>query len=654
MGTLNKNILHLEEGPGDSSSSSDEEINTIGNVPTEWYADLPHIGYTRSGTKLLKRNQSGPQPPVYVKNGFYYLYDEKNDEEFALSKQDLRRLVSIVRLQNPSGATESGFVGEEVVFWTGTPRVEPIRNVNVRKRSFLPSRHEATLVIRLVRSILRRQGQKELNSQKTTEADFDIWEQPNSDQVGRRVRHFLPPPKKPLPSHEESYRPPPEFLLNEEEKSKRRENDEFLPETYDFLRHVPVSTALIREHFERCLELYRAPRMRKRRTKIDPETLLPKLPSPETLRPFPDSRIASFGPHSDTILSVSLHSSGQWLASSCQDGSVVIWEIATGVCRVKIDFREKLESMLASFEPTTESRKESTEQHETFPVLHVSWSPKENDFILAACIKQFIIVINLSDILYPGEAQDSQWFGYAATEEETSLDWKEWKDELGRVAIIKHSKRVEHVHWHQKGDYFAVVTKDAFGSFLLVHQLSRKRSQSPFSKSAKGVLTAEFHPFKSLFFIATKHHIRIYDLARAKLVNKLYTGVSEISAMSLHPSGNHVLVGSIEGQLVWFDLDLSSRPYKRVRDHTYTVSSIAFHPTLPLFADASDDETIAIFHATVYEDLLQNPLIVPLKIFKVPCSTKGKLVSVICWHSQLPWLFVSDADGYIRLYGDTS
>ncbi|GJD10330.1 Ribosome biogenesis protein bop1-A [Galdieria sulphuraria] len=124
--------------------------------------------------------------------------------------------------------------------------------------------------------------------------------------------------------------------------------------------------------------------------------------------------------------------------------------------------------------------------------------------------------------------------------------------------------------------------------------------------------------------------------------------------MSVHPSGNHVLIGSVEGQLVWFDLDLSSRPYKRIRDHTYTVSSIAFHPTLPLFADASDDQTVAVFHATVYEDLLQNPLIVPLKVLKLPHNSKGTGVWSICWHPQLPWLFVSGIDEYVRLYADTS
>ena len=43
---------------------------------------------------------------------------------------------------------------------------------------------------------------------------------------------------------------------------------------------------------------------------------------------------------------------------------------------------------------------------------------------------------------------------------------------------------------------------------------------------------------------------------------------------------------------------------------------MAYHKRLPLFASCSDDGSIQIFHGMVYSDLLQNPLIVPVKILK--------------------------------------
>lgn len=32
--------------------------------------------------------------------------------------------------------------------------------------------------------------------------------------------------------------------------------------------------------------------------------------------------------------------------------------------------------------------------------------------------------------------------------------------------------------------------------------------------------------------------------------------------MVVHPSGDHIILGSYDKKLCWFDLDLSSKPYK--------------------------------------------------------------------------------------------
>ena len=37
-----------------SDSSDEETLNTVGNVPAEWYADFPHIGYDIHGQKIMK------------------------------------------------------------------------------------------------------------------------------------------------------------------------------------------------------------------------------------------------------------------------------------------------------------------------------------------------------------------------------------------------------------------------------------------------------------------------------------------------------------------------------------------------------------------------------------------------------------------------
>ena len=50
--------------------------------------------------------------------------------------------------------------------------------------------------------------------------------------------------------------------------------------------------------------------------------------------------------------------------------------------------------------------------------------------------------------------------------------------------------------------------------------------------------------------------------------------------------------------------------------HAKAIRNVNYHKRLPLFASCSDDGSIQIFHGMVYNDLLQNPLIVPVKILK--------------------------------------
>ena len=95
-----------------------------------------------------------------------------------------------------------------------------------------------------------------------------------------------------LPGHAESYNPPPEYVPNENEKQlwesradepyKRKLN--FLPKKHDCLRKVPMYERFINERFERCLDLYLAPRARKMRLTIQPEDLVPQLPKPHDLQ----------------------------------------------------------------------------------------------------------------------------------------------------------------------------------------------------------------------------------------------------------------------------------------------------------------------------------------------------------------------------------
>ncbi len=42
-------------------------------------------------------------------------------------------------------------------------------------------------------------------------------------------------------------------------------------------------------------------------------------------------------------------------------------------------------------------------------------------------------------------------------------------------------------------------------------------------------------------------------------------------------AGDHLIVGSEDKRLAWYDLDLSSKPYRALRYHNYAVRGTAFH-----------------------------------------------------------------------------
>ena len=84
--------------------------------------------------------------------------------------------------------------------------------------------------------------------------------------------------------------------------------------------------------------------------------------------------------------------------------------------------------------------------------------------------------------------------------------------------------------------------------------------------------------------------------------------------------------------------------------HSRAIRSLQFHPTYPLFASSSDDGSIQIFHSRVYNDLMTDPLIVPLKILRGHHVIDGLGVLQVKWCSKHPWLVSSAADGTVAVW----
>ena len=186
--------------------------------------------------------------------------------------------------------------------------------------------------MKIVRAI--RQGRIVPNKPKTALRQpqfYSVWDEEPSNQPAP-----LPAPKPRLPTHAESYNPPEEYLPTEEERKQWEETDkedrerDFLPQKYSSLRLVPGYDQFIQERFNRQLDLYLAPRIQRTKLRIDPNSLIPKLPSPSSLKPFPIHKSLHVTHSNTRVRCVSASPDGIWVASGDEEGNVHLWEAHIG------------------------------------------------------------------------------------------------------------------------------------------------------------------------------------------------------------------------------------------------------------------------------------------------------------------------------------
>jgi ribosome biogenesis protein ERB1 len=137
---------------------------------------------------------------------------------------------------------------------------------------------------------------------------------------------------------------------------------------------------------------------------------------------------------------------------------------------------------------------------------------------------------------------------------------------------------------------------------------------------------------------------------KQEMIRKLMPGCKWISKIAIHPKGDNLIVSTYDKKVMWFDLDLSVKPYQTLKLHTSAVRGCAFHLRYPLFATGGDDRGVIVHHGMVYSDLLKNALVVPLKRLEYheKCSDYG--IFEVLFHTTQPWLFSSGSDFTVRLY----
>ncbi|XP_010260498.1 PREDICTED: ribosome biogenesis protein BOP1 homolog isoform X2 [Nelumbo nucifera] len=622
----------------EESDSSEDEVaprNTIGDVPLKWYEDEEHIGYDITGKKIKKQARKDKLDSFLAgaddSKNWRKVYDEYNDEEVELTKEETRLIRRLLKGKTPHAEIDPYAPYVDWFVWEDARH--PLSNAPEPKRRFIPSKWESKKVVQYVRAI--RKGLIKFDKPKEEPRFYLLWgDDSSSKEKSGQGLSYIPAPKPKFAGHEESYNPSIEYIPTQEEINSyqlmyEEDRPKFIPKRFESLRSVPAYENALKESFDRCLDLYLCPRARKKRINIDPESLKPKLPSRKDLRPYPVTCYLEYIGHKDTVLSISIDVSGQWMASGSTDGTVRIWEVETGRCLRIWDVG--------------------------IAVQHVAWNPLPELHILAVAVEHDVLLFNtglgneeeqekIKELLHVETPTAPESSGNGTS----IVSWIQHDKHEG--IMLKHLKTVSSVEWHRKGDYFSTVVPGDDSRAILIHQLSKKLTQKiPFKLHGLPVSSA-FHPSRSIFFISTKKNVRVYDLLKQKLIKKLETGVREVSSIAIHPAGDNVIVGSKEGKLCWFDMDLSSQPYRVLKCHPKDITNVAFHRSYPLFATCSDDCTAYVFHGMVYSDLNQNPLIVPLEILRGHRSANGRGVMDCKFHPKQPWLFTAGADSVIKLY----
>ncbi|KAB7493858.1 Ribosome biogenesis protein BOP1-like protein [Armadillidium nasatum] len=260
------------------------------------------------------------------------------------------------------------------------------------------------------------------------------------------------------------------------------------------------------------------------------------------------------------------------------------------------------------------------------------------------------IVVQQTNSIFKSEVEQGD---YMAPERITAaVTWRrptenEWQ--RGYRVVLDHFKEVREIVWHRQGDYFATLMPEGIHRSVILHQLSKWRSQLILGKLKGRVQRVLFHPKEPLLFVATQASVHIFNLKRQCRIKKVQANCRYISCIAVHPGGEHFVIGGYDRKVNWFEMECTKRPHL-MRFHGHAVRSINFHRKYPLFASCSDDKKLQVTHATVYDDLLKDPYIAPVKLLRGHKTFDDYYVLDVAWHPYEPYLFSAGADATIRLW----
>ena len=641
---LNKKQKRMPESNSSDDSSDEEVLVRTGDVPDNWYDGMEHVGYDINSQKVMK-NKEEDEVEKFIKkasdkNWWREIYDSKNNSSVYLSDKDLE---IINRIRQGKMANKS--VGEDDYFEDDLPyQIHPMSNQIPSKKKFGFSRNEQKTINRLV--YLYKNGLMPMEKPKKTPPKlYDIWEFEDQNDLSQYRPGFgYQIPKRDLPENDESYNP-----------KDNKENG--------ILRRIPRYDNLIEEELERCCDLFLSARTIRKKLDLKENDILPDLPKPEELRPFPTKECMVYKGHESSIRDICCDPNGNVLISADNGNLVFFWDIMTGKIITKFDLKEKVRNI--NINKFLKLVIICTETH-IFFFLPKYLEKKYKEEILILIKEKIYPKINANKKVKSEENKDNKETKENNITINDSFVWHipkpgSKKEKQGVLFYLKWTQGViKNLVWHNKGDYFATLSKNAQGKTqVYIHSLTKMTHQLPISHIKGNANCISFHPNKPYFIVATNSNIFIYNLQKQELSRKFISNLNTINKISLHKNGNDLIAGDKSGKVAWFQLELSSKPFKLMDYHQDKIKSVEFNNNFPLFLSCSRNGKLVVYYGKVNEEELIDPLIVPLKVLKINNNEKkdeeknvikNNLFTCACFHPKQIWIFSGGEDGKIRMW----
>jgi ribosome biogenesis protein ERB1 len=100
------------------------------------------------------------------------------------------------------------------------------------------------------------------------------------------------------------------------------------------------------------------------------------------------------------------------------------------------------------------------------------------------------------------------------------------------------------------------------------------------------------------------------------MVRKFVSNLNTIVNIEVHKGGDAIIAGTKDGKVGWFQLDMSTEPFKIMEYHGDKIKSVSFHKSYPLALSGSRNGKLLIYHVAINDDILSEPVIIPLKSIK--------------------------------------